>query len=49
MANLVCGSIDIEAKCTDQVINDYKALLFTASTKAQHITVSSVLPRTDKI
>ena len=45
---VVCGSIDLESKDPAEIIVDYKALLFSVSSIANKITVSSILPRTDK-
>ena len=45
---LVCGSIDLESKSATEVIEDYQAIVATASTIAESITISSILPRADK-
>lgn len=45
---MVCGSIDIESKEAAATIQDYQALITSASMISKKITISSILPRTDK-
>ena len=45
---IVGGSIDLESKNVQDIVSDYQAMAVTASTKADKIKISSVLPRTDK-
>ena len=45
---VIGGSIDLESKEVTEIVTDYRALTVTASSKADKISISSVLPRTDK-
>jgi ribA/ribD-fused uncharacterized protein len=45
---LVAGSIDLENKNVTDIVSDCQALIVSAGMKCQSITISSILPRTDK-
>ena len=45
---IVGGSVDLETKSDKDIIQEYQALIVSASARANDVIVSSVLPRTDK-
>ena len=45
---LVCGSIDLENKAVDGIILDFQTLTVSASQICSKVSLSSILPRTDK-
>ena len=45
---VVCGSIDLESKDAAAATQDYQALAVSASSISNKISISSILPRTDK-
>jgi len=45
---IIGGSIDLEQKSDKDIVQDYQALVVSASTKANEVIISSILPRTDK-
>ena len=45
---IVCGSIDLESKDDPEIVLDYQALVASASLRGNCITISSILPRSDK-
>ena len=45
---IVCGSIDLENKETNEIIGDFQTLIVSASTLSNKVSVASILPRTDK-
>ena len=45
---IVGGSIDLETKNKDEIVADYQALAVSASSMANKVKFTSILPRTDK-
>ena len=45
---IVAGSIDLENKSAEEIVGDYQALNVTLGLISQKITISSILPRSDK-
>lgn len=45
---IVGGSIDLESKDDGEIVLDFQALVASASLRSHNVTISSILPRTDK-